>query len=346
MRGRTNLTGDGSILVSGANFYGYGLDFDVAAGQNLLRLGPPATNYSVHIKNMKSTKSYASNAFTLINIEGGASGTLNIDDINNTTSTATAVRYQSVTGKNALVIKNDCIAAQLVGYNFSAGDFHLDGRGSFQDLIIECTGTTGTYTVSSLYAATAGTIAVNTSMPINFKGNGDITSTTHGVLYSATFSNFEFVGGWKVSATGTNAEVITAITAANPAVVTIASHSFTNGQLVRLAGIVGMTELNGRTFTVANVATNTFELSGEDSTSYTAYTSDGTSSLITGFGVSTGAARSSRFTGIETSGFAIHIDVTFSDKCLVTNNIGRGAGTHINATSATNIVNRDNDLIA
>jgi hypothetical protein len=37
-----------------------------------------------------------------------------------------------------------------------------------------------------------------------------------------------------------------------------------------------MTEVNDRIFTVANQATNTFELSGEDGTSHTAYTSSGT----------------------------------------------------------------------
>ena len=44
-----------------------------------------------------------------------------------------------------------------------------------------------------------------------------------------------------------------------------------------------MTELNGREFTVANVDTgaNTFELSGEDSSSHTTYSSSGSVSVIT-----------------------------------------------------------------
>ena len=69
---------------------------------------------------------------------------------------------------------------------------------------------------------------------------------------------------------------ITNITQANPAVVTVASHGYTNGTDVWINSVGGMTELNGRRFRIANVTTNTFELSGVDSTSYTAYTSGGT----------------------------------------------------------------------
>jgi len=74
------------------------------------------------------------------------------------------------------------------------------------------------------------------------------------------------------------AKTITAITAANPAVVTSTSHGFSNGNDVWIAGVVGMTRLNGRRFTVASSTTNTFALTGEDSTSYDAYSSGGTAS--------------------------------------------------------------------
>lgn len=70
-------------------------------------------------------------------------------------------------------------------------------------------------------------------------------------------------------------KTITNITQANPAVVTSASHGLSNGQLVFIYGVVGMTEVHGKIFTVANVALNTFELSGVDSTGYTAYSSGG-----------------------------------------------------------------------
>lgn len=69
---------------------------------------------------------------------------------------------------------------------------------------------------------------------------------------------------------------ISGATQANPCVVTATAHGFTDGTRVDIAGVVGMTELNGNTYTVANKTANTFELSGVDSTGYTAYTSDGT----------------------------------------------------------------------
>jgi len=72
-----------------------------------------------------------------------------------------------------------------------------------------------------------------------------------------------------------NAQTITNVTQANPAVVTITSHTFTNGDRIFITGVVGMTELNNREFTVANTTANTFELSGIDSTGYTAYDSAG-----------------------------------------------------------------------
>jgi len=43
---------------------------------------------------------------------------------------------------------------------------------------------------------------------------------------------------------------------------------------------VGMTEVNGRRFTVANKTTNTFELSGIDTSGYTAYSSAGTAEKV------------------------------------------------------------------
>lgn len=76
------------------------------------------------------------------------------------------------------------------------------------------------------------------------------------------------------------AENITAITQANPAVVTITGHSLSDGDKIRIVSVGGMVELNNREFTVANSTANTFELSGVDSSAYTAYTSGGTASKI------------------------------------------------------------------
>ena len=69
---------------------------------------------------------------------------------------------------------------------------------------------------------------------------------------------------------------ITAATQADPVVVTSNSHALNDGDTIHMAGVVGMTELNGRRFVVANKTTNTFELRGENGTAHTAYASGGT----------------------------------------------------------------------
>lgn len=69
---------------------------------------------------------------------------------------------------------------------------------------------------------------------------------------------------------------ITGITQANPAVVTTsAAHNFNNGDKIYIENVVGMTEVNDVEFTIANVTSTTFELSGVDSSAYTAYSSAG-----------------------------------------------------------------------
>lgn len=73
---------------------------------------------------------------------------------------------------------------------------------------------------------------------------------------------------------------VTGATAANPVVVTAVAHGFANADQVRLVDVVGMTELNGNNYLVANKTADTFELtnlSGTniDGTAYTAYVSGG-----------------------------------------------------------------------
>jgi hypothetical protein len=79
------------------------------------------------------------------------------------------------------------------------------------------------------------------------------------------------------------AKTITGITKASPAVASSTAHGFTNGQEVLLK-IAGMSELNNMVVRAANVAANTFELEGVDSTLFGTFTS-GTAQLIT-FGAS------------------------------------------------------------
>lgn len=72
--------------------------------------------------------------------------------------------------------------------------------------------------------------------------------------------------------------VITDITQANPGVVTYAGADvFSNGEVVRLSAVSGMTEVNGNDYTIANLDTgaNTFQLSGTNTSGFTAYSSGG-----------------------------------------------------------------------
>lgn len=73
---------------------------------------------------------------------------------------------------------------------------------------------------------------------------------------------------------------VTAVTKANPGVVTAAGHGLSNGQRVYFTGIGGMVELNGRICKVASVTTDTFALQDKDgnnldTSGYTTFTSGG-----------------------------------------------------------------------
>jgi len=78
---------------------------------------------------------------------------------------------------------------------------------------------------------------------------------------------------------------VSAITKADPGVVTANSHGYANGDFVILSSVVGMTEVNGKTFKVSNKATNTFELENVDgvdvdTSGFTTYSSDGDANRI------------------------------------------------------------------
>jgi hypothetical protein len=78
---------------------------------------------------------------------------------------------------------------------------------------------------------------------------------------------------------------ISGATRANPCVVTDTGHGYSNGDEVYISSIVGMTELNGRYFKVANKNTNDYELTdlqdnNINSSAYTAYSSAGTSAKV------------------------------------------------------------------
>ena len=81
------------------------------------------------------------------------------------------------------------------------------------------------------------------------------------------------------------AQTITGANQADPCVITIAGHGYSNGEEVYITSVGGMIELNVRNFKVANKTTDTFELqemdgTDLDSTGYTAFTSGGTAARV------------------------------------------------------------------
>ena len=80
-------------------------------------------------------------------------------------------------------------------------------------------------------------------------------------------------------------KTITAITRANPGVVTSNGHGYNNGDLVFISSVVGMVEVNNKYFLVANKTTNTFQLTDVDgvninTSGFTAYGSAGTAARV------------------------------------------------------------------
>jgi len=70
-------------------------------------------------------------------------------------------------------------------------------------------------------------------------------------------------------------KAISAITNANPAVVTSNAHGLSNGDVIKITGVTGMIELNDELFVVANQTTNTFQLANVNATDYGVYTGHG-----------------------------------------------------------------------
>ena len=74
---------------------------------------------------------------------------------------------------------------------------------------------------------------------------------------------------------GSPSIAITAITKADPPVVSASAHGKLSGEPVYISGVVGMTEVNGGYYIVQNALTNSFELADVDSSGYTTYVSGG-----------------------------------------------------------------------
>jgi hypothetical protein len=112
-------------------------------------------------------------------------------------------------------------------------------------------------------------------MMFEFRFNTELANT-YNMLFGHNYIRFVQDGSYITE----TAKTPSAITQANPGVVTSAAHGYENGDWLKLDGIGGMTELNGRTVIVANKAANTFELTDHtganiNTTAFTAFTAGG-----------------------------------------------------------------------
>lgn len=95
------------------------------------------------------------------------------------------------------------------------------------------------------------------------------------VTGSQSYINNKYIGVDYMFYADDKVASITGISKANPAVVTAPGHPFVNGDTVVIGYVGGMTEINNTVAVVASATTNTFQLTGVNSTAYSTFTSGG-----------------------------------------------------------------------
>ena len=178
------------------------------------------------------------------------------------------------------------VAVELT--NFTGGELspRLDGRtdltkytsgcSTLENLVVYPHGSAARRPGSTFLAEVANSANKTRLIPFEF-------STTQ--TYMLEFSNLKMRVYKDSGAVLEGDKTISAITKANPAVVTATSHGYENGDEVVISSVGGMTEVNGKRFLVADKTTNTFELQDKDgvdinSSSFTTYTSGGVSNKV------------------------------------------------------------------
>lgn len=114
-----------------------------------------------------------------------------------------------------------------------------------------------------------------------------------------------------------NTTAITGITQANPGVVTAVGHGLSDGDHVKITGVVGMTEVNDKVFVVANKAADTFELNDDaggnvNTGGFGAWVSGGTVALATHTGAHSDLTLSNA-SGLQPMGGHFHFAATSGD---------------------------------
>jgi len=178
------------------------------------------------------------------------------------------------------------VAVQLT--NFTGGELspRLDGRNdlakyasgckTLQNMIVYPHGSAARRPGTTFVAEVKTSSAFTRLIPFEFS-----TTQTYILEFGDDYIRFYKDSGAILETNKT----ITAITKANPGVVTATAHGFSNGDTVVISGVVGMTQVNGKRFKVASVATDTFALQDIDgnnvnTTSYTTYVSGGVANRV------------------------------------------------------------------
>ena len=95
-------------------------------------------------------------------------------------------------------------------------------------------------------------------------------------------------------------KAISGATTTNPCALTVAGHGLTTGAVIRIDSVVGMTQLNGKLYTITVVDPDTITLDGVDATGFTAWASGGSVSFGT-FYAAKEATRMADFTAGNSS---------------------------------------------
>lgn len=147
----------------------------------------------------------------------------------------------------------------------------------------------GTYssggTASRIYELSTPYLATDDLEKIRISQNADTAFVTHPYYEPRKLTRTGHTA-WTLSLyTRTNDPVtdkknISAATKANPCAVTTATHGYVTGDKIFIEGVVGMTELNGRWYTITKTSDTAFTLDGVDSSAYGAWSSAGYASKV------------------------------------------------------------------
>jgi len=178
------------------------------------------------------------------------------------------------------------VAVQLT--NFTGGELspRLDGRNdlskyptgckTLENFIVFPHGSAARRSGTQFVAEVKDSSAKTRLIPFEF-------STTQ--TYMLEFGN-QYIRFYKDNGQILESDVtISGATQADPVVITATGHGYSNGDEIRITGVVGMTELNNKRYLVANKTTNTFEITDIDGndidgSGFTAYTSGGVANRV------------------------------------------------------------------